>query len=177
VRTNSPLAITADEAALRQGERRVRGRPTAVRVRALRLLTGGAARTLGACAALVGHSPRQVGRWGATSRREGLPGRRREPTCPGRAARRTPDARRDRAAALAAGRSATRKEARPSLAAQHGIVFASLNGVWAQLRTHKSKRKTGRRRHALAAADAQEALRAGFRGDARDRRRAAGVGL
>ena len=54
---------------------------------------------------------------------------------------------------------------------------ASLNGVWAQLRKHKIKLKTGRRRHALADAAAQEAFRAGFRGDGGERRGAAGVGL
>ena len=64
MRTDYALAITEDEAALRREERRVRGRPTAVRVRALRLLKGGAARTLEACADLVGHSPRQVARGG-----------------------------------------------------------------------------------------------------------------
>ena len=72
MRTDYALAITEDEAALRREERRVRGRPTAARVRALRLLKGGAAQTLEACANLVGHSPRQVARWWATYRRGGL---------------------------------------------------------------------------------------------------------
>ena len=144
MRTNSPLAITADEAALRREERRLRGRPTAVRVRALRLLKGGAARTLGACADLVGHSPRQVARWWATYRRGGLPGLLREPTHPGRAARLTPEARRDLEAAMAAGRIATLKEARAYLAEPHGIVYASLNGVWAQLRKHQIKQAQDR---------------------------------
>jgi transposase len=177
VRTDYPLAITEDEASLRREERRLRGRPTAVRVRALRLLKGGAARTLGACADLVGHSPRQVARWWATYRREGLPGLLREPTHPGRTARLTPEARGDLEAAMAAGQIATLKDAQAYLAARHGIVYASLNGVWAQLGKHKIKLKTGRRRHELADADAQEAFRAGFRGDARGGQRAAGVGL
>jgi hypothetical protein len=109
VRTDYPLAIAEDDAVLRREERRVRGRPTAVRVRALRLLKGGAARTLGACADLVGHSPRQVARWWATYRREGLPGLLREPTHPGRAARLTPAARGDLEAAIANGQRFRRR--------------------------------------------------------------------
>ena len=80
MRTDYPGVIKEDEATLRQVERRVRGRPTAVRIQALRLLKSGAARSLGACARLVGHSPRQVARWWATYRREGVDGLLREPT-------------------------------------------------------------------------------------------------
>ena len=92
MRTDYALAITEDEAALRREERRVRGRPTAARVRALRLLKGGAAQTLEACATLVGHSPRQVARWWATYRRGGLEALLREPVWPGKPSRLTPEA-------------------------------------------------------------------------------------
>lgn len=177
MRTDYPSAITEDEPTLRRTERARRGRPTAVRVQALRLLKSGAARSLGACARLVGHSPRQVARWWATYRQEGLPGLLREPTYPGKTTRLSAEARGDLEAAMAAGQIATLRDAQVYLAEQHGIVYGSLNGVWAQLRKHKIKLKTGRRRHELADAAAQEAFRAGFRGDARDRRRAAGVGL
>lgn len=164
MRTDYALVITEDEAALRREERRLRGRPTAVRVRALRLLKGRAARTLGSCADLVGHSPRQVARWWATYRREGLAALLREPTHPGKAPRLTPEALADLEAAMAEGRIATLKDARAYLAERHGVVYASLNGVWQQLRKHKIKLKAGRRRHELADAAAQEAFRAGFRG-------------
>ena len=165
MRTNYALAITEDEATLRREERRLRGRPTAVRVRALRLLKSGAARTLGVCADLVGHSPRQVARWWATYRREGLAALRREPTWPGKTPRLTPAALAGLAAAMAAGEIATLKDAQAYLADRHGIVYASLNGVWAQLRKHKVKLKTGRRRHDLADTAAQAAFQAGFRGE------------
>ena len=66
MRTDSPTVIAEELTTLRRLERRRRGRPTAARVRALRRLKGGAARSLGACAELVGHSPRQVARWWAT---------------------------------------------------------------------------------------------------------------
>jgi transposase len=177
MRTDYPNVITEDEPALRQMERQVRGRPTAVRIQALRLLKSGAARSLEACAQLVGHSPRQVARWWATYRREGLDGLLREPTYPGRRPRLTAEAFADLEAVMAEGRIATLKDAQAYLAAQHGIVYPSLNGVWAQLRKHRIKLKTGRRRHALADAEAQEAFVAGFRGELEACRGAAGLGL
>lgn len=165
MRTDYPTVITEEVAALQAVERRVRGRPSAVRVQALRLLKSGVARSLAACARLVGHSPRQVARWWATYRREGLTGVLREPTYPGKTPRLTPEALADLKRVMATGQIATLKDAQGYLAAQHGIVYASLNGVWAQLRKHKIKLKTGRRRHELADAAAQEAFTAGFRGD------------
>ena len=177
MRTDYPSVITDDEATLRRVERQVRGRPTAVRVQALRLLKSGAARSLDACATLVGHSPRQVARWWATYRREGLDGVLREPTFPGKTSRLSPEALADLEAVMAEGRIATLKDAQAYLADHHGIVYPSLNGVWAQLRKHKITLKTGRRRHALAEAATQEAFRAGFRDDAEGGRGAAGVGL
>ena len=165
MRTDYPVVIQEDEATLRRVERRVRGRPTAPRLQALRLLKSGVARSLGACAELVGHSPRQVARWWATYRREGLDGLLREPSWPGKAPRLTPEALADLHAAMAAGQIATLKDAQAYLAERHGIVYQSLNGVWAQLRKHPVKLKTGRRRHELTDAAAQEAFRSGFRGD------------
>jgi transposase len=177
MRTDYPSVITEDEVTLRQVERQVRGRPTAVRVQALRLLKSGAASSLDRCATLVGHSPRQVARWWALYRREGLAGLLREPTYPGRRPRLTVEALADLEAVMAAGQIATLKDAQRYLAERHGIVYPSLNGVWAQLRTHQMKLKTGRRRHALADPEAQEAFRAGFRGEGGRERGAAGMGL
>lgn len=177
MRTDYPTVIVEDLATLRRVERRLRGRATAARVQALRLLKSGVARSLAACATLVGHSPRQVARWWATYRQEGLAGLLRTPTYPGKVSRLTPEARSDLEAAMAAGQIATLQDARTYLAQQHGIVYGSLNGVWQQLRKHGIKLKTGRRRHALAAAAAQEAFMAGFRGAAERGGRVAGVGL
>ena len=177
MRTDYPTVITEDEATLRRLERQVRGRPTAVRVQALRLLKSGMAPSLERCAQLVGHSPRQVARWWARYRHEGLVGLLREPAHPGKTSRLTPEARRDLERVMGEGQMATLKDVQAYLAERHGIVYRSLNGVWQQLRKHRIKLKTGRRRHALAEAAAQEAFRAGFRGDAGADRRAAGVGL
>lgn len=177
MRTEYPAVITEDEETLRHVERQVRGRPTAVRVQALRLLKSGVAHSLGACARLVGHSPRQVARWWACYRRDGLQGVLREPTYPGKVSRLTPEALAGLETAMTAGRIATLKDAQAYLAAHHGIVYPSLNGVWAQLRKHKIKLKTGRRRHALAETVAQEAFIAGFRSEADRGRGHSGVGL
>jgi transposase len=177
MRTNYPLVIEEDLTTLRQVERQARGRPTAVRVQALRLLKSGVAGSLEACARLVGHSPRQVARWWALYRREGLPGVLREPTYPGKTPRLTPTALAGLETAMSTGQIATLKDAQAYLADHHGIVYRSLNGVWVQLRKHKIKLKTGRRRHELADAQAQEAFMAGFRGEAGNRRGGAGVGL
>jgi transposase len=167
MRTDYPAVITEDAATLRRVEREVRGRPTAPRVQALRLLKEGTARSLGVCATLVGHSPRQVARWWATYRQEGLAGLLREPVYPGKTPRLTAAALADLAAVMAAGQIATLKDAQAYLAERHGIIYASLNGVWVQLRKHKIKPKTGRRRHALASEEEQATFVAGFRGASR----------
>lgn len=165
MRTAYPSVITEERTTLRQLERRLRRRPTAVRVQALRLLKSGTVPSLPACATLVGHSPRQVARWWALYRREGLAGLLREPPRLGKVSRLTPEALAALEGAMAAGQIATLKDAQTYLADQHGIVYGSLNGVWQQLRKQQITLKTGRRRHAYAAAEAQEAFRAGFRGD------------
>lgn len=167
MRTHYPVVIAEDEPTLRQMERALRGRPTAVRVQALRLLKSGAARSLEACARLVGHSPRQVARWWATYRRDGVEALLRERPRRGKVSRLTPAALADLEEVMSAGQIATLKDAQVYLAERHGIVYGSLNGVWQQLRKHRIKLKTGRRRHEYADAQAQEAFRAGFRGDAR----------
>lgn len=177
MRTDYPTVIREDEPTLRRVERARRGRPTAVRVQALRLLKSGVARSLEACATLVGHSPRQVARWWAAYRREGLDALLREPAYPGKTSRLTPAALADLETAMSAGQIATLNDAQTYLAERHGIVYSSLNGVWAQLRKHEITLKTGRRRHELADADAQAAFTAGFRGDAAGGRGAAGGGL
>jgi transposase len=177
MRTDYLNMIKEDEATLRQVERALRGRPTAIRVQALRLLKSGAARSLAGCAQLVGHSPRQVARWWAIYRREGLDGVRRQPSYPGRPPRLTSPALADLERVMATGQIGTLKEAQAYLADRHGIVYPSLNGVWAQLRKRKIKLKTGRRRHALADAAAQEAFRAGFRDEGARGARHSGLGL
>jgi transposase len=163
VRTAYPSVIGESEQELAAAERRLRGRPIAARVRMLRLLKTGAAATLGACAPLVGYSPRQVARWWAAYRAGGPAALTRERPRPGKASRLTPEALAGLEERMRAGGIATLDDARRYLAERWGIEHASLNGVWWQLRKHKIKLKTGRRRHRKADAAAQEAFRAGFR--------------
>ena len=166
MRTAYPAVIAESEAELAAAERRLRGRPVAARVRMLRLLKAGAAPTLGACAPLVGYSPRQLARWWAAYRGGGLAALTRERTRPGKASRLTAEARAGLEAEMRAGRIATLEDARAYLAEHHGVAYASLNGVWWQLRKHKIKLKTGRRRHRRADPAAQAGVKAGLRGGA-----------
>jgi transposase len=166
VRTAYPSVIGESEQELAALERRLRGRAGAARVRMLRLLKGGAATTLGACAPLVGYSPRQLARWWAAYRAGGLGALTRERPRPGKASRLTAAALAGLEEQMRAGAIATLEDARRYLAEEHGVVYASLNGVWWQLRKHKIELKTGRRRHRRADPAAQEAFRAGFRGRA-----------
>jgi transposase len=166
VRTAYPRVIREDVDELAGLERRLRGRPAAARVRMLRLLKAGAAATLGACAPLVGYSPRQLARWWAAYRAGGLAALTRERPRPGKASRLTPEALAGLEAAMRAGAIVTLEDARRYLAEQRGIEYASLNGVWWQLRKHQIRPKTGRRRHRKADAAAQEAFKDGFRGHA-----------
>ena len=161
-----PIEIAETAAELAAAERRLRGRPAAARVRALRLLKGGRAASLGGCAALVGYSPRQMARWWATYRAGGLAALTRERPRPGEASRLTAEALAGLEAAMRAGAIATLEDARRYLRERWGIEHASLNGVWWQLRKHRIKLKTGRRRHRQADPAAQAAFKAGFRGGA-----------
>jgi transposase len=166
VRTAYPTVIRESEQELAGLERRLRGRPGAVRVRMLRLLKDGTAPTLGACAPLLGYSPRQLARWWAAYRAGGLAALTRERRRPGKASRLTPAALAGLEERMRAGAIATLEDARRYLAEQQGIEYASLNGVWWQLRKHKIKLKAGRRRHRKADEAAQEAFKRGFRGRA-----------
>lgn len=166
MRTAYPSVIGESEQELAALERRLRGRSAAARVRMLRLLKAGAAPTLAACAPLVGYSPRQLARWWAAYREGGLAALTRERPRPGKASRLTPEALAGLAEQMRAGAIATLEDARRYLAEQWGIAYASLNGVWWQLRKHRIKLKTGRRRHRRADPAAQAAFKAGFRGRA-----------
>ena len=161
-----PAVIAESEEELAAAERRLRGRPPAARVRALRLLKAGVAPTLAGCAALVGYSPRQLARWWAAYRAGGLAEVVRERPRPGRAPRLTAAALAGLEDEMRAGRIATLEDARTCLRERWGIEYASLNGVWWQLRKHGIKLKTGRRRHRKADEAAQAAFRAGLRGGA-----------
>jgi hypothetical protein len=102
MRTDYPSVIAEDLPTLRQWARRVRGRPAAVRVHALRLLKSGAA------AVWTGVPPWSAtvhGKWRAGGRSigAGLKDLLREPTYPGKTSRLMPEALADLAVVMSAG--------------------------------------------------------------------------
>lgn len=163
MRTDYSTAITQSVDDLRTAEQQVRGERVAPRARMLVLLKTGAAPTLASCAALLGYSPRSVARWWATYGQGGLAALLKQRPRRGRSPRLTGDARAGLEAVMATGAIATLRDAQRYLAEEWGIVYGSLNGVWHQLRKHKIKKKTGRRRHRRADPAAQAAFKAGFR--------------
>lgn len=165
MRTDYPSVITESEEELRAAELGVRGQRVAPRARMLVLLKIGAAPTLARCAELLGFHPRCIARWWAAYKHDGVAALLEERPRPGRPPRLTADARAGLEAEMAAGAIATLTDAQRYLAEAWGIVYPSLNGVWHQLHRHRIKKKTGRRRHRRADADAQAAFSAGFRGD------------
>jgi transposase len=177
MRTDYPTVIRETSEELAALERRLRGRPGAVRVRMLRFLKSGTATSLGACVPLLGYSPRHLARWWATYRTAGLAALLQQRPRGGSTSRLTPAALADLKEQLRSGHLATLADIQRYLAEQHGIVYTSLNGVWCQLRKHRIKLKTGRRRHRQADAAVQEAFRAGFRGDPGRGQGAAGLRL
>lgn len=142
-----PTRITHTEEALRALERRLRGQPTADRVKLLRLLATRRARSLRHAAGLLGYSARQVQRWWHLYTTEGL-----EALCTlhprgGRAEQVSPEAWHALAVAMQAGQITRLRDAQTLLHEQYRITYRSLNGVSQLLRRHQAKLKTGRRRH------------------------------
>ena len=61
--------------------------------------------------------------------------------------------------AMQAGQIATLEQARSFLQQQFGIVYQGVSGLSRWCTRHRIKRKTGRRRHAHACAEAQGAFK------------------
>jgi transposase len=140
-------------------EHRLRGHKAAIRLRLLQLLKSGQAKTLAEAAALVGYSSSQVVRWWQRYRAGGLAAVEHEPQHAGQPTRLTPEARADLHQAMRRGEVATLADARRYLQEHWGIDYQSINGVWWQLRQERTRKKTGRRRHARANAAQQDAFK------------------
>jgi transposase len=162
MRTDYPTVITESAVELARQERALRGQRRQARVRMLRLLKDGTAPSLPRCAPLVGYSLRHLNRWWARYQAQGLAGLLAEQPRLGKASKLTPAAYTALEEQMRAGRVARLEDARRYLAEQWGITYGSVSGVWWQLRKHKAKPKTGRRRHRQADAAAQEAFTSGF---------------
>ena len=161
---NYPRVIRQDPEQLRERERQLRGTVLAARVRLLRLLKTGQARSLPHAAELLGYSTVQVTRWWERYRQAGLPGLLKEKARPGRPSRMTAAAWRGLQQQMQAGRISRLEEARQYLRAHWKIEYASVNGIWRLFRQRRVKFKTGRRRHRQADAVAQAAFKKTFAG-------------
>jgi putative transposase len=159
VRVDYTGLIAESEEELRELEQQHRGKRTAVRIQALRLLRSGQVSSLRAVAPLVGYSYRQVQQWWYCYRDGGMEGLLHLKPHLGKPSRLTEEAFTALAAEMAAGKIATLKDVQTYLKEQWGIVYHSLNGVWLQLHKRRAKPKTGRRRHRKADAEAQTAFK------------------
>jgi hypothetical protein len=92
MRINDPKASVESEADLISHEQRLRGQKAADRVRMLRLLKRGPAKSLQDCAPVVGYSVIQGTRWWERDRQAGLPELLKQQKPIGMASRMTPEA-------------------------------------------------------------------------------------
>jgi transposase len=158
MRRDYTTAIGESVEELARQERRWRGTRLAARVRLLRLLKGGAVRSLRACAPLLGYEQRQLGRWWQAYARGGLAALLVVRRPPGRRARMTPEAWAGLEAEMRAGRIARLADACRYLRETWRIAY-SAKGLWGHFKRRRVTLKTGRRRHGRAAAARQAAFK------------------
>ncbi len=168
--------ITQSTTALQVLEKRLRGRPLADRVTLLRLLKAGTIRSLRAAAPVLGYSERQLQRWWASYTARGLEALVQWQPRPGRQEQVSPEAWAALAMEMRAGRIARLKEAQRYLREQWRTDYRSLNGLSQLFKRHKTKLKTGRRRHRQADPVAQTAFKKYLRPRSRPSARATRVG-
>ena len=140
-------------------ERRLRRSALADRVKMLRLLKSGRYRSQSQWAPLWGHRDRTVRRWWQLYQQQGLAGLLADRGRGGRRESITAEARQGLETAMQAGQIATLEEARRFLKQQFGIVYQGVRGRSRWCKRHRIKRKTGRRRHAHASAEAPRAFK------------------
>jgi transposase len=155
---NYGAQIPQSPTALLALEKRLRGHPRADRVKLLRLLKTQTVRSLRAAAPVLGYSERQLQRWWATSTTRGLAALVRWQPRPGRQEQVSPEAWAALAPEMRAGRVSRLKEAQRYLREHWRIDYQSLNGLSQLFKRHKTKLKTGRRRHRQANPAAQAAF-------------------
>jgi transposase len=148
--------ITEAPADLAAIERRHRHSPLADRLKMLRLLKSGAARSRRALADTLGYSERQLHRWFDAYRDGGLDALLRYEATGGSAERITPEALAALETEMKAGRVAGLKDAQ-ALLAEHFEIAYSIGGLSDLFQRKRIKLKTGRRRHVKASAAEQEA--------------------
>jgi transposase len=165
--TDDEACISQRVPALLALEKPLRSQPMADRVKRLRWLKAHPVRSLRAAAPVLGYSERPRQRWWATYIARGLEALLRWHPAPGRGACVSPEAWTGVEVAMRAGRIARLQDVQHALQEQWGIGSRSLNGVSQLLKRHKTKLKTGRRRHRRANPAAQAALKQYLRAHAR----------
>jgi transposase len=156
MRTNYKEAIRETAQQLANLEKTLRRKPTAARIRMLRLLKSGQARSLQTCAPLVGYSRIQLVRWWKRYKDEGLDSLTDHRPRLGKRSRLTTEAFNDLKQQMREGNIARLEDARQHLAKHWGIHYKSLNGVWWMMSKQRVKLKTGRRKNRLADASLQQ---------------------
>ena len=159
------MSITESVAALQARERAVRGQRATDRVKLLRLLKSGAARSVRQAAAMLGYSERQAQRWWTCYAGGGLAALLEVGRPGGSQERITPEAWADLSAQMRAGAIGRLKDAQAYLHEHWGIDYC-LDGISKLFIRRKAKLKTGRRRHRHAEAAAQAAFKKSVRGHA-----------
>lgn len=154
-----PKVIVESEDELAAQEWRLRGARQHVRLQMLRLLKSGQARSLAACAPLLGYSEPQLTRWWQRYEEAGLEGLIAAKRHMGKPSRLTSAAWAGLEEELRAGRIGRLEDARSYLRESWGIDYQSVQGVWWQFKRRRVKLKTGRRRHRRAAAEEQAAFK------------------
>ena len=156
------ISITESVAALQARERAVRGQRAADRIKLLRLLKSGAARSVRQAAAMLGYSERQAQRWWVSYASGGLPALLDVGRPGGSRERITPEAWADLSAQMRTGAIGRLKDAQAYLHEHWGIDYC-LDAISKLFIRRKTKLKTGRPRHRHAEAAAQAAFKKSVR--------------
>lgn len=141
----------------------MRGHPRVDRVKMLRLLKSGEARSRRQLVRFLGYGERQWQRGWRLYHQEGLAALLVERPRGGRSERMTPQAWQSLTAAMAAGQIGSLQAAQRHLRKRCGIRYRGVRGVSRLLKRHGVKLKTGRRRHRKANPEQQAACKKGLR--------------
>jgi transposase len=144
-------------------ERRLRGHGMADRVKMLRLLKTGEARSRRRLVELLGYCERHLQRWWRVYQRGGLAALVVQRPRGGRRERMTPQAWQSLSAAMEAGQMGGLREVQQHLRKRCGIRYRGVSGVSRLLKRHGVKLKTGRRQHRKAELGQQAAFKKGLR--------------
>ena len=154
-----PDLITQSPEELAHLQHTHRGQPTENRLKMLRLLKEGTFGSRRRLAPVLGYCQRQLKRWGDTYRNEGLEALLAYQGAGGSAERITDEAWAALEAEMKQGQIARLEDARRYLAQQWNVEYRGVSSISALFKRHKTKLKTGRRRHEKADAEAQAAFK------------------